>query len=201
MKRFLPSFLIASAVAVIATSAVMIFRKVEPVPVKPQTKVTQLPGNTFDANASVPGTNVTFSYPSKGFYGLGADVVSSTQTAVVQSTAAYDVEKGSEFVTLTVSAGSTVASSLEDMVNVIDANSIDGQYAKLNGEYRTIGGDRFFLWRVMEDVTVWNAWMLAGKDRISARLAYKATEGAESQAAYQHNDQLFLEILERISVK
>ena len=39
-----------------------------------QTPSTQFPENKFDATVAVPGTNLIFAYPSKGFYGLGAVV-------------------------------------------------------------------------------------------------------------------------------
>lgn len=204
MKIKLNTLIIAMVVIVIATTVFVVLRKdKKPSVIPSQNGIIQLPENTFDATTTVPGTHFVFSYPAKGFYDLGTDVVTNDaeQSVVVQTVAPYITEKGSEFVVLTVTAEElpTNQKSLEDVINAIDPNSYIGQYAKMNGEYRTISGQKLFLSKVTEDATTWRAWTLAGEDIITVMLVYKGSEGAESQAAYLNNDQLFLQILEHFS--
>jgi hypothetical protein len=160
----------------------------------------RLPETVFDATETVPGTQVRFFYPSNGFYGLGAKLTKEASGIIVETTQEYVPEKGSEFVVLSLSSKKLKAgeSTLEDVVGAIDENSVDGQYAKLNGEYRTINGRRYFIYKATEDVTVWSAMTIEGNDVIGVSFAYKGSEGEEGQAAYQNNDELFIDILSRI---
>ncbi len=213
MKIKLNIIIITISVILIAVTIFVILRKDQKSSATPsQSKAVQLPKTIFDATTTVPGTNFSFSYPSKGFYGLGANLnVSRAEESAsnyharvsVQTTVPYITEKGSEFVVLTVGAGKLPANqkSLEDVINAIDPDSYTGQYAKINGKHQTINGRKFFLSKVTEDATTWGAWTLAGEDIITVMLAYKGGESAESQAAYLNNDQLFLQILENISLK
>lgn len=206
MKIKLNILIITIITIVIATGVFVVLRKDQKPSIIPsQNGDVQLPENTFNASTTVPGTRVIFSYPAKGFYGLGTDIVTNDaeQSVVVQTAAPYITEKGSEHVVLTVTAKKlpTDQKSLEDVIGAIDPNSYIGQYVKMNGEYRTIGGQDFFLSKMTEDVTVWSASTINEKNVISIILAYKNQEGAESQAAYQNNDRLFLQILEHISFK
>lgn len=206
MKIKFNILIIATVAIVIATGVFVVLRKNQILTVMPsQNVITQLTENIFDSTTTVPRTRLVFSYPAKGFYGLGADVVTNDaeQSVVVQTTAPYITEKGSEFVVLTITAEELPINqkSLKDVINAIDPNSYIGQYAKMNGGYQTINGREFFLSKVTEDATTWRAWTLTGKDIVTVMLAYKGTEGAESQVAYQNNDQLFLQILEHISLK
>lgn len=206
-QKFLVVIAVMVAV-VLATGILLSLRRDKPL----ASPVPQLPETIFDSTATLPETRLSFSYPSKGFYGIGADVrtsqaeesVSGYHTGVtVQSTAPYIYERGSEFVTLWLVARNrrSEEKTLEDAVSAIDPNSISGQYAKLNGQYRTINDQKFFVLKVTEDATSWGALTLLDDDAIWITLAYKGAESAESRAAYEYNDQLFLDILSRVKVE
>jgi len=214
MKIKRGSIVVIVVAVALATGILLFLRRDKPlVSPTPQNSAPRLPETTFDSTATIPGTRLSFSYPSKGFYGIGADLktftyadgsASGNHTEVtVQSTAPYAYERGSEFVTLWVVARNRRSEEkiLEDVVNAFDPNSINGQYAKLTGEYRTFNDQKFFVMKAAEDVTTWSALTLLDDDAIWISLAYKATDGAESQAAYEHNDQLFIDILSRVKVE
>ena len=169
-----------------------------------------LPGNVFDTTYPIPGTSASFSYPKKGFYGLGAVVDSYpaedpgdsvTKSVMVRTTAPYDSERGSEFVTLTIGVNQHFSkdTTFQQFVDSFDPQGIEAQYATINGTYKTINNHEFFVDQVMEDVTVWNAYTLLDGNLVSIIFAYKLGDGAESQAAYLYNDQLFLQILSHIT--
>jgi hypothetical protein len=170
----------------------------------------RLSETSFDTRKVIPGTRISFSYPSKGFYGLGSEIFESEQdegdnlvkSVAIQTTVPYVAERGSEFVTLTVKARSLRLgeTSLKDIIDAIDSNSIEGQYIASNGTYRTINGIPFFLLKVTEDVTVWSARFVVGNDLVTILFAYKLTDGTESQAAYSMNDRIFLDILSGLRI-
>lgn len=206
--------IIIVVLAVVITAGVFVVLRKDKNPsiIPSQNGAVQLPENTFDTTTTIPGTRLVFSYPAKGFYGIGADVITSQADEsvsryhtliTVQSTAPYEIEKGSEFVALSFVVREQRAEerTLKDIVNALDPDSVDGQYAKFNGVYRTFNGQEFFVIKVSEDATFWGAMTLLDDDVIWIRLAYKGTEGLESQAAYPNNDRLFLQILEHISFK
>lgn len=169
-----------------------------------------LPANVFDAKISVPGTSVVLAYPKDGFYGLGAEIVTLktdpgqvSNGVTISSTASYTAEKGAEFVTLTTRAGSLqTGEALETFVkSFVEGASLDAQYAKLDGKYEVIKGRQFFVFKVTEDATIWQAYVADANNLLTISLAYKLTEAPESRMAYKHNDQLFKEILSHIEFK
>lgn len=200
-----PTFLVLAAVVVIvAASAVLMTRKDRPTSSTPQDTFTGLPSNTFDGSATIPATKVSFAYPTKGFYGLGAKLSKENGNAHLETTSPYVLEKGSEFVTLHIAVTeNTKKDTLESLVTRLKSESvgrIEESYLN-NGSLKTIGDRDFYVYKTTEDVTVWSAFTVTQDAIINATLSYKATDGAESQAAYANNDKLFIEILERVSVK
>jgi len=168
-------------------------------------EVVQLPTTVFDATATVPGTRLTFSYPSNGFYGHGADI-STNETKrylMVESESPYMAEKGSEFVILNISVQKPPADqrSLEDFIRSIDPESVIGRYIMTDGEYKEINGIKFFLAKVAEDAIIWHGWTLVDGDIITITLAYKASTGLEPEVGLLRNDQLFLQILETVHLQ
>ena len=90
---------------------------------------------------------------------------------------------------------------LKDVEGIVNPNAVEVDYVKDNGNYQTINGKEFFLYRVDEAIIIWRAITLQNNQVITVTLMYKEAGGAESKAAFQNNDKLFLEILEHISYK
>jgi len=164
-----------------------------------------LPETVFDEAHPLGDSGITVKYPSNGFYGLGANVSEKSAElnlvggVHVETAAPFEASRTAEFVTMDVSLSKTDAGSLEEIVEAIPPQSYDGQYAALNGTYVSVNGYRYFVYRVTEDVTVQIAFGLDGEHRIGVSLAYKRGDDPESLAAYQHNDELFMELLSNIT--
>jgi hypothetical protein len=171
-----------------------------------------LPENVFDAEVAIPGTSVSLSYPARGFYGLGVakrtftngDNGSSPEGVRLGVTVPYDPEKGSEFVTVdamvvrSLSSGETIEDYVDALLSSLDKNSNDYQYMKAFGQYRNINSHDFFTYKVTESVWYLSASTIVNGKVINISLAYTPTDGAESKAAYENNDQLFLQILSHL---
>ena len=155
------------------------------------------PVDTFDASQPIPGSRVEISYPSRGFYRLGSAVTSGADGhARILTALPYDERYGSEYVTLDASARPlSKGESIKTVLSGFDPKSIDGQYSR-TGSYRTIHGHQFFIYKMTEDVTVWNAYTISNGSLINISLAYKEKESEESKAAAIKNNQLFLDILD-----
>jgi hypothetical protein len=170
-----------------------------------------LPSNDLDATVNIPGTQLMLPYPRTGFYGLGADVTTNdtvrrdgftTKEVSIGTTAEYDAEKGSEYVTLdaVVMRRLKTDETLSTFVASLDPQSIEGQYAK-SGTTETFGGHDYFVFKSAEDVSVWTAYTVTGVNIVGITLAYKPTDESESVVADKNNEQLFLNILSHVSAK
>lgn len=170
-----------------------------------------LPENKFDATVAAPGTNLIFSYPSKGFYQLGANVKTFQpgdpkeygNILSIQPAQSYQEEKGSEFVTVVVALDDLPSQekNLKEMVEKRSFNGLEDDYVKDNGHYETINGREFFLYRVDEAIIIWRALTLHNNQVITITMMYKLAGEAESKAAFEHNDNLFAEVLQHITYK
>jgi hypothetical protein len=178
--------------------------------IAPTQETVQLPENKFDTMVNIPGTKLVLAYPAKGFYQLGARVNTHQPSDSnlgdvlnISPEQPYNAARGSEFVILAVSVRNPGAAekTLKDVIAGLDPNTIETSYAKENGNYRTINGQEFFMYKVTEDSTLQKAMILKNNQIITISLTYKLIEGAQSETAYRNNDKLFLEILEHISSK
>jgi hypothetical protein len=180
----------------------------------PKKQVT-IPDNVFDAKVQIPGSSAWLSYPEKGFYGLGA-ALSTTKTAdasgtpstylTISTKAPYDLNKGSEYITLTASgirrpAGET----LQKYMSSFDMRSY-GAAGIASGSYQAINGHEFFVYKSAESVTTWDAYTMVNGLAIGVSIncmssGYIPADALESKLAFEHNDQLFLEILSHIEFK
>ncbi len=164
-----------------------------------------LPETVFDESYPLGDSGITVKYPSKGFYGHGAKVVEKPVEGDliggvhVETVAPFETSRTAEFVTMDVGVSKTDVKSLEEIVEAIPPESYDGQYAASNGTYVSVNGHRYFVYRVTEDVTAQHAFGLDGDRLVGVLLAYKRGDDPESLAAYQHNDELFMELLKSIS--
>ncbi len=171
----------------------------------------KLPENKFDTTTNIPGTDLVLAYPSQGFYQLGAvlkknepgDPESYGNVLTIQAKETYNAEKGSQFVTAVVAlrdAGS-LEKTLKDVENIVKPNAVEADFVKENGNYQTIAGREFFIYKVDQFITMWRAVTLQNNQVMIVTLMYKATDSKESEAAYKNNDTLFLEIIKNISSK
>jgi hypothetical protein len=168
-----------------------------------------LPTTVFDLTETIPGTHASFSYPSRGFYGLGnmfyrltsdqkinPGLISGTK---INPALPYVPEKGSEFVVLNVSLYENKSNlTPEDWVANFPDGVLDKVYAKSNGRLVTMGGHQFFIYKTTEGPTSWSAYATSKEGMVSVSLAYTSSESAESLRAYTYNDQLFLQIISHV---
>lgn len=176
-----------------------------------QPNTTQLAENRFDAEANIPGTKLTFAYPAKGFYGLGA-VVKTFQPGdpdayghvlTIQPEQKFDKEKASEFITVIVSLADAGADekNLKAAVANLGQTSIEQDAIKANGHYQTINGHEFFLFKVDEEMAFWRAITLEKNQVLAFTLMYNPNQAKDAKTVAAANDTLFLEMLQHISYK
>lgn len=174
-------------------------------------EVVQLPDTVFDATATAPGTRLVFSYPSNGFYGLGAEISTGsgyegeTERFIdIDPNSIYAAEKGSQLVNLRITAYNLPdeKASLEDFIHATFPSDFVEGYVKKSGEYREINGIRFLLVALVDkDPISRYAWTLVDNKVVEINLIYGLDNSPESQAALLNNDQLFLQILETIRLQ
>lgn len=164
-------------------------------------------GTVFDAHEEIPGTGVSVSYPSAGFYRLGADVSYEEPDPKhdnlgglhIQPLAHYDTKKASAYVVVDVTVSKRqTTESLEDAMRALSArtsHTLEGAYSK-EAEIITVGGHTFAVYTVNENVIIWNAYAISAGKLIHASLTYTLgrNEDQQAQKAYD-NDELFHQIL------
>lgn len=166
-----------------------------------------LPENKFDATMQLPNSNISFSYPKDGFYGLGIKTTKissegNTFGIHTESTAKFDPDKQSEYTTLDIKSfkKESKVQTLDDLIS--NSNIVypsDHEYA-LKGKKVLIGNQEFFIYKGLNGITWWRGLAIIKNNVVDTTLNYWPTqnESPESIAAEQNNDKLFLEILENI---
>ena len=169
-----------------------------------------LPPTVFDSTVTVSSTDLSFSYPSKGFYGLGIKVFpfpTTDEPGVIAAVATnplapFTDEKTSEYVVLNVSLLKNKQGwTPEQMIVGFPFGTIDKEAAKTNGAYVKVGSHQFFVYKSDEGVTSLTALATSTEGMVDVNLAYRGSDKPESKAAYAHNDELFTEILSHVDFK
>lgn len=119
---------------------------------------------------------------------------------MVSPTSTYDYKKGSEFVVLRADfvRPLNTGEDLDQFLASSDPQSADAKYMK-TGNKEMINGNDFFLYKITEEVTIWNAYMASNGNLIKISLAYKSSDDPESAMAYKNNDQIFRDVLSHVS--
>ncbi|MFA5413621.1 MAG: hypothetical protein WC348_03720 [Patescibacteria group bacterium] len=181
--------------------------------IKNNNKEAELPKTNFDAESQLPNTNINFKYPSEGFYNLGinltkiepaADIISGIHT---EPTAEFDNNAQSAYVISEIKLLKN-EKNFEDIEKFVSSykedfglSTFDREYAKENGQIIDISGNKYFVYKVTEDATVWRALTITAEGIIEVSLAYTNSFTPHSENIYKNNDGLFLEILENINLK
>jgi len=178
---------------------------------KNNNKETELPKINFDAEAQLPNTNINFKYPKEGFYNLGINItdIAASETLIagvhIESTAEFDRNAQSAYVVAEIKLLKN-EKNFEDIEKFSSAykedpslSMFDKEYAKENGHILDIKGNRYFIYKVAEDATVWRAVTITEEGIVEVNLAYTNSFTPHSETIYKNNDGLFLEILENIS--
>jgi len=171
----------------------------------------ELPKINFDTEIQLPNTNINFKYPKEGFYNLGINITNEETNgnliagAHIESTAKFDSNAQSAYVVAEIKLLKN-EKNFEDMEKFSSSykedpnlSIFDREYAKENGHVVDISGNKYFLYKVTEDATVWRALTIAEEGILEVNLAYTNSFTPYSEAIYKNNDGLFLEILENIS--
>lgn len=178
---------------------------------KNNNKETELPKTNFDAEAQLPNTNINFKYPKEGFYKLGINItdIATSETLIagvhIESTAEFDRNAQSAYVVEEIKLLKN-GKKFEDMEKFSSAykedptpSMFDREYAKENGHIIDIRGDKYFIYKVSENATVWHAFTIVEEGIVEVSLAYTNSFSPYSETIYKNNDELFLEILENIN--
>jgi len=163
----------------------------------------KLPENNFDAIYQIPGTNIFFKYPSAGFYGLGIDITESSGIHT-EPIAEFERNAQSAYVILDIDLieneknFANIDSFAEDFKKYSEIGFYDHEYARENGRFIDIDDQKYFIYKVTEDATAWSAYVIDKDGIVHVRLAYTGGQTPYSEAVYENNDKLFLEILKNI---
>jgi hypothetical protein len=172
---------------------------------KPKTilpKFISLPDNVFDASIKVTETPMTFYYPSKGFYGLGASLETSRGLRI-DPTAPHNPQKNSEYIIITAGGDYFPNRTLKDFVGDLKNEPFVTQRFR-SSIYETINGREFYVYRLESDANViLDAVTVVNNRTAGVSMSYASTENTpdgaiESKLAYEHNDELFQEILSHL---
>lgn len=167
----------------------------------------------FDTEAKPSNTNINFKYPGEGFYGLGinttdiepgGDIIFGIHT---EPTADFDSNAQSAYVVeeIKLLKNDRNYEDIEKFASDYKENPIlsmfDREYAKENGQITEISGNKYFIYKVTEDVTAWRAFTITEEGILEVSLAYTNSFTPCSETIYKNNNELFLEILENINIK
>jgi hypothetical protein len=181
--------------------------------IKSNDKEIELPKTNFDTEAQLQNTNIKFKYPKEGFYKLGINMtdMATSETLIagvhIESTAEFDRNAQSAYVVAEIKLLKNdkkfediekFASSYKEDSNL---SVFDREYAKENGHVVDINGNKYFIYKVTEDATVWHALTITAEGVIEISLAYTNSFIPYSETIYRNNDELFLEILENINFR
>lgn len=218
-NKILKIIILLAIILVLAMAGIFIYKQ------NSKLSLIFLTENNFDAIATVPNTDISFKYPSKGFYGLGvkflgpnvepdADMTEIKKIGFEYS-APIDKTKVSEYINFYLGPETERGNidgeyNLENAVKAI--KKIHGIIGIENGVYKTFNNYKFYIYKDddQNDMEVWHAIFLQNDGAYQVSINYLKPKNTlygndsntpESQAAYKNNDQLFLEILKNISWK
>ena len=167
-----------------------------------------LPPTVFDSTITVSSTHLSFSYPSKGFYGLGVRLFpqpANSEPGLIAGMATNPVapftdQKTSEYLVMNVSLFQNKEDlTPEEMLAALPDGSADKEAAKMNGKNIQIGTHRFFVYRGDEGVDGSRALATSTEGMVSISFSYTDSDKPESQAASMYNNELFNEALSYVS--
>ncbi|MFH2136762.1 MAG: hypothetical protein ABII19_04020 [Patescibacteria group bacterium] len=173
----------------------------------------EIPKINFDTEAQLSNTNINFKYPKEGFYKLGIKItnIAIGETLLagihIEPTAEFDSNAQSAYVVggIKLLKNEKKFEDIEKFASAYKEDSrlstFDREYAKENGHILDIKDNKYFIYKVTEDATVWHAFTIAEEGIVEVSLAYTNSFTPYSEAIYKNNDGLFLEILEKIDVK
>lgn len=174
-------------------------------------KEVELPKINFDAESQLPNTNIKFNYPKEGFYKLGINLtdLATSETLIsgihIEPTAEFDRNAQSAYVVAEIKLLKNEKSfkntgELESFYKTDSSlPEVEREYAKENGYVLDIKDNKYFIYKVTEDATVWHASTITEEGIIEVSLAYTNSFTPNSETIYKNNDGLFLEILENVT--
>ncbi len=216
MKNFfsIKNLILIGAIAVVLIAGACLFYKNIASTVSVGKNINQNAGFTFpepefDGSVKIDDTGITVEYPTKGYYGLGADVSFSKSdpyplgSLSINASTKYDQRKAAEYVILTV--GARTKKSGETLAMAVDSLS-KFKYPEAIKESRNINidGHEFYIEKYLGDTKDgWTGMAINGDQVISVLFKYimgdaQYEPAPESIAAYKNNDKLFLQILEHV---
>ncbi|MBI5071959.1 hypothetical protein HZB93_03685 [Candidatus Falkowbacteria bacterium] len=179
--------------------------------IKSNNKEIELPKINFDAEAQLPNANINFKYPKEGFYKLGINLtdLATSETLIsgihIEPTAEFDRNAQSAYVVeeIKLLKNEKNFKNMEELESFyktdFSLSEFEREYAKENGHILDINDNKYFIYKVTEDATVWHALTIAEEGVIEVSLAYTNGFTPYSENIYKNNDGLFLEILENIN--
>lgn len=189
----------------------MIFAGFLVVVYKNKSKEIEPPKTNFDTNIRLQNSNISFKYPSEGFYNLGIKITDIEPDSAlisgihIEPIAEFDKNFQSAYVTAEI----MLLKNDKNFKNIDElalfyktdesATTFDRDYANENGKILDINENKYFIYKVTEDVTLWRALTITREGIIEVSLAYKNGFTPYSEAAYKNNEKLFLEILGNVS--
>ncbi len=177
---------------------------------KNQNKKVELPKINFDTEIRLPNTKIIFKYPSQGFYNLGIKINNlGPENALIsgihaEPIAEFDKNFQSAYVTeeIRLFKNEKNFKNTDELALFYKTNenitAFDGEYASANGRVLEIKENKYFVYKVTEDVTAWRALAITEEGIVEVSLVYKKGNTLYSEVAYKNNEALFWEILENV---
>lgn len=178
---------------------------------KIQDEFIKLPENNFDIEKTILNTDITIKYPSKGFYNLGAKVVTEPAIAEQNFLGAVAILTENDDFNLTLSVGAYSIkenATLEEQIDEFKKNVKNYEAAYIavgRGNTITVNNNPFFIYKVIQNNISWHAIAIMGGKKITVSLtgsdALGMGGGLEERAIQEDIDELFIKILKNINIE
>lgn len=170
---------------------------------------TQLPDNIFDAHVAIQDSTVRFSYPNKGFYGFGAEVIreepylpyaGEAPAQEMNQVSVYSTknhgQEGGPLNRLVV-----LATQKNGNETINDVISRQPKGIQKRGVLVRVNGHDFFVYKLPYSLSAggWSAVAVGAKEVVSVNLTFNPGNDSLSYAAYTDSDRLFFEVLSHVT--
>jgi hypothetical protein len=199
---------------VVGTCAYILFNNFENNPISENIntgiKETKLPLTIFDGRIKIPSTNISVSYPTKGFYGVGVKFIPYNMASNLYGVVGgigitvpgpIDTTRAAEYIGITLDVRKLSKNdSFNNLIKRLNDNT-ESEY-RPNGTTKTIGEGIFYVSSNRSDGSDrLDAYTQRGNQYVHIGFQYSEGLGAINTAAANNNEKLFYEYLSNLNIQ
>jgi hypothetical protein len=209
MKRNIKIIIIVACATIVVGAAIFISVRKDGNNNNINSAQTELPVTVFDGVTKIPNTKISVSYPTKGFYGLGAkflpynmdnNLYDVTGGAGIVTSSPADTSKISEQISITLDVRKADNNNLESLIKKLNDNN-GPEYAP-NGVTETVADNIFYIAKNKSgDQVYFDAYTLKNNQYIHIKFQFSEGMGSINKAASDNNEKLFYDYLNNLNIK